>query len=136
MEPCLPSPAADAAGPESVLSWRERAHEMAAAEAAAEGPAAAGGAGGGVQWGRILGQAGKAMLLMQLVTGVQRLATQGVPPQTGAPALFNLQVDPKEKYNRADEKPELVNKIRQKMDSLAKAVGTKVYEPKKKKEQN
>ena len=55
------------------------------AEPGAEGPAA-GAAGGGVQWGRILGQSGKAVLLMQLVTGVQRLATQGVPPQSGAPA--------------------------------------------------
>jgi hypothetical protein len=40
--------------------------------------------------------------------------------------LFNLQVDPSERYNRADEKPEIVKKIRKKMYQLAEETGVNV----------
>lgn len=47
------------------------------------------------------------------------------------PELFNLQIDPGERYNRAPEKPELVNDIRQQMKVFAEEVGSKIYGPKK-----
>lgn len=49
--------------------------------------------------------------------------------QTGEPALFNLQKDPGEKYDRAAEKPALVEKLLQKMKAFAKETGTEVYRP-------
>lgn len=42
------------------------------------------------------------------------------------PQLFNLQVDPSERYDRAEEKPEIVKKIREKMYRLAEETGVKV----------
>ncbi|MCW9708077.1 sulfatase family protein [Fodinibius salsisoli] len=40
----------------------------------------------------------------------------------GYPQLFNLQVDPSEEYNRADEKPGIVNNIKNRMQELADEV--------------
>lgn len=40
--------------------------------------------------------------------------------------LFNMQIDPDEHYNRAEEKPEIVRQIRARMVQLAKDVGTKI----------
>jgi arylsulfatase A-like enzyme len=40
--------------------------------------------------------------------------------------LFNLTVDVGENYNRAEEKPKLVKKMKVKMDSVAKRIGVKV----------
>ena len=42
------------------------------------------------------------------------------------PQLFNLQLDPSERYNRADEKPEILKKIREQMAQLAKETGAEV----------
>ena len=44
------------------------------------------------------------------------------------PELFNLQVDPAERYNRAEERSEIVRKIREKMISFANEVGAKIPE--------
>lgn len=40
----------------------------------------------------------------------------------GTTELFNVEVDPGEKYNRAEEMPEMVNEIRSKMQQLAEEV--------------
>lgn len=42
------------------------------------------------------------------------------------PQLFNLQIDPAERYNRAKEKPDIVGRIWEKMTELAEEVGTKM----------
>lgn len=42
--------------------------------------------------------------------------------------LFNLQVDPNEKYNQAKKHPEIVNRLRKKMKALAKDVGVPLTE--------
>lgn len=44
----------------------------------------------------------------------------------GEQELFNLQVDPGERFNRAGDKPEIVEQIRQKMLQFAKEVGATV----------
>lgn len=44
----------------------------------------------------------------------------------GETELFNLQVDPGERYNRAETEPSVVQRIRAEMHQLAKEVGTKV----------
>lgn len=38
--------------------------------------------------------------------------------------LFHLDVDPSERYNRAEEKPELVNQLRQRLDEMARETGS------------
>lgn len=44
----------------------------------------------------------------------------------GEPELFNLQLDPAERYNRTDEKPEIVDQLEQKMRQFAAEVGSKI----------
>jgi arylsulfatase A-like enzyme len=38
--------------------------------------------------------------------------------------LFNLDVDPNERYNRAADKPEIVNRLKGKLEEMARAMGT------------
>lgn len=45
---------------------------------------------------------------------------------TGNPQLFNLNTDPGEQYNLAGIKPEIVRRVRQQMQKVAKRFGTKV----------
>lgn len=45
------------------------------------------------------------------------------------PELFNLQSDPEERYNRADEEPGIVERIRQEMQKLAEEVDVEVSKP-------
>jgi arylsulfatase A-like enzyme len=40
--------------------------------------------------------------------------------------LFNLQSDPSERYNRAEEKPEIVERLRKRMEAKAKEIGARV----------
>ena len=47
---------------------------------------------------------------------------------SGEPELFNLQLDPSERYNRANEKHEIVARIYQQMLELAEEVGVSVSE--------
>ena len=44
------------------------------------------------------------------------------------PQLFNLQIDPAERYNRADEKPNIVNQIQEDMLNLANEVDAEIPE--------
>ncbi|HLR24386.1 MAG TPA: sulfatase, partial [Fodinibius sp.] len=46
------------------------------------------------------------------------------------PELFNLQADPGEQFNRAEDKPEIVRRLRQRMQKVANEAGVKVYQPK------
>jgi len=46
--------------------------------------------------------------------------------------LFNLQSDASERFNRAEEHPEIVERLRKRMEAMAKELGAKVAEPKKK----
>ena len=46
--------------------------------------------------------------------------------------LFNLESDPSERYNRADEKPEIVRRLAQRMEEMARELGAKVAGQKKK----
>lgn len=48
--------------------------------------------------------------------------------ESGEPELFNVQLDPSERYNRADEKHEIVVRIYKEMLKLAEEVGTNVIE--------
>lgn len=43
-----------------------------------------------------------------------------------APELFNLRLDPSERFNRANEKPELVKQLRERMEEMAEEVGVRV----------
>lgn len=45
----------------------------------------------------------------------------------GEPELFNLQIDPGERFNRAGDQPEIVEKIRAAMERTAQEVGAKVF---------
>jgi len=45
--------------------------------------------------------------------------------------LFNLEVDPSERFNRAEDKPEIVERLRKRMEDMAKEVGSKVAEKSK-----
>ncbi len=47
--------------------------------------------------------------------------TQGQPP---APELYNMDVDPSERYNVADENPEIVNGLKEKLLAFAKEIQT------------
>ena len=47
----------------------------------------------------------------------------------GQTELFNVQTDPGERYNRAEEEPEVVERIRNEMKQLAKEVGANVSVP-------
>jgi hypothetical protein len=40
--------------------------------------------------------------------------------------LFNLDIDPSERYNRADEKPELVEQLTRRMHKMADEIGVKM----------
>lgn len=44
----------------------------------------------------------------------------------GTTQLFNMQYDPTELYNQAEDKPEIVERLKKKMEELAKDVGTTV----------
>jgi arylsulfatase A len=44
----------------------------------------------------------------------------------GQPELFNLQLDPGERYNRADEKPEIVDQLERRMRQFADEVGSTI----------
>src|SRR5699024_1758745 len=44
--------------------------------------------------------------------------------------LFNLQADTGEQFNRAEDKPEIVRRLRQRMQKVANEAGVKVYQPK------
>jgi arylsulfatase A-like enzyme len=45
---------------------------------------------------------------------------------SGQPELFNLQLDIGERFNRADEHPEIVERMRQQMEQFAAEVGTEI----------
>jgi len=45
---------------------------------------------------------------------------------SGAPELFNLQLDIGERFNRASEHPEIVERMRQQMEQFAAEVGTEI----------
>ena len=62
------------------------------------GGGGAGGAGGAMKW---VGWAFRTLLIAQLVQGVVRLATQGVPPQQGAPQRRAAQQAPQEGSSEA-----------------------------------
>ena len=47
---------------------------------------------------------------------------------SGEPQLFNLQVDPGERFNRAEEKEEVVHRLRRQMEAFAEEVGAEVVE--------
>ncbi|MFO8013551.1 MAG: sulfatase [Phycisphaerae bacterium] len=47
--------------------------------------------------------------------------------------LFNLQSDPSERYNRAEEKPEIVERLHKRMEAKAEEIGARVAGQKKKK---
>ncbi len=40
--------------------------------------------------------------------------------------LYNLDIDPSERYNRAEEKPELVEQLTQRMREMVEEIGVKV----------
>jgi arylsulfatase A-like enzyme len=44
----------------------------------------------------------------------------------GTPQLFNLQTDPGSRWNRAEDKPELVNQLRQRMEQRAEQINANV----------
>jgi arylsulfatase A-like enzyme len=43
-----------------------------------------------------------------------------------SPELFNLRLDPSERFNRAAEQPELVETLRQRMEAMGQEVNAKV----------
>ena len=45
---------------------------------------------------------------------------------TGKPELYDMVTDPYERVNRAADLPDKVAELRQRMDAMAKEVGTKV----------
>ncbi len=47
---------------------------------------------------------------------------------SGEPQLFNMVNDPYERFNRADDKPKIVKRMRQEMEAFAKEVGTHVQD--------
>ena len=47
---------------------------------------------------------------------------------SGEPQLFNMVVDPGERFNRAEEKPEMVQRLRRQMEEFAAEVGTEISE--------
>lgn len=49
---------------------------------------------------------------------------------SGEPELFNMRVDPFERFNRASDEPSIVAEMKEKMERFAKEVGTRVREPK------
>lgn len=48
---------------------------------------------------------------------------------SGRPELFNLQADPGEQFNRAEDKPDVVKDIRTRMEETAEEAGWDVYKP-------
>ncbi len=47
------------------------------------------------------------------------------------PELFNLQGDPGEQFNRAEDKPEIVERLRARMEEVAKETGWDIFKTKK-----
>jgi arylsulfatase A-like enzyme len=63
-----------------------------------------------------------------IVGGLQalRIGKWKLKVNKGYPGLFNLAVDPGERYNRAGAKPKIVKNMRQQMQKVAKRLGIKV----------